>query len=812
MSAGSVSLSILTFLMLSVVSSSLKSFKSVRNPRLLLFNRARTSSLESNFNPGKDTLHELGSISTSKDLSQLWKKVSMPSQNSSNTISLSFGDAHDLILKAITLENPTLAVKIFERLHDFPRSSYYQRAYDMEKRDRSVRPALPLATTIVEAALPQTVTRVNMTLPPGQTVLKPHPHMVTTAIKAYGRLRKPHMAKAVFEWFEKDHSSSPDIYLVSSLLYVLAKNRMVEDAEHLFWYEIPRRGLKYNVVTAHSLMYLYARLKRPHDALRLYEMIRKEGLQCTIVTYGILVKALMLSGDPVLHDVAKRIVQSLPDMKLQPTVELFNQMFEYYAATNRADDALEIQRLMQSCEPPVAMNSISYGHLIFCLSRCKKPKQALHWFRRLREQQMAKPPKRWSPSTGMQAPPVLIANEYTYMGVLNAYASLRDGQSAVRILSEMMDEQVRVDQNHLATALHACIVSNQLSLAEAVLGAYLHFTQEVPDVVVCNLWLRMLWQQGKDTEGAQLLQRMRNQTQGYPLPVLTTYRDVLQHQIVHERWREAEQTFVTIMSQYSHHLRTLGRTQGSMTDAFEMLSFALGSHSKAMKRTFDDDVAHGCGWFFAPSIVHALTRAHEDRDHLSIFETEDRQVSTDALNLIPSDAAMLPITVESTPTTPIIRFDGNSVEEGSLAPMDTAETAPLAVDTVIRKQLAARLHDLATVSTKSLPIVASTEEQASSTPDSDDEAKQPMMRLVTPEVRTVAAMRTSPLYNGPPPALPPPTTAALAFTLRMILRTATYSNIVIPVSRYLVVCGFSSFIAASFLLGRRSHRVSFTRK
>eukprot|EP01033_Poteriospumella_lacustris_P008646 gene8646-6223_t len=619
-----------------------------------------------------------------------------------------------------------------------------------------------------------------MTLPPGQTVLKPHPHMVTTAIKAYGRLRKPYLAKAVFEWFEKDHSSSPDIYLVSSLLYVLAKNRMVEDAEHLFWNEIPRRGLKYNVVTAHSLMYLYARLKRPHDALRLYEMIRKEGLQCTIVTYGILVKALMLSGDPLLHEVAKRIVQSLPEMKLQPTVELFNQMFEYYAATNRADDALEVQRLMQSCKPPVAMNSISYGHLIFCLSRCKKPRQALHWFRRLREQQKATPPKRWSQSTGMQTPPLLIANEYTYMGVLNAYASLRDGQSAVRVLSEMMDEQVRVDQNHLATALHACIVSNQLSLAEAVLGAYLHFTQEAPDVVVCNLWLRVLWQQGKDTEGGELLQRMRNQTQGYPLPVLTTYRDVLQHQIVQERWREAEQTFVTIMSQYSHHLRTLGRTQGSMSDAFEILSFALGSHSKAMKRAFDDDVAHGSGWFFAPSIVQALTRAHDDQEEHHSVEAEDQRASTDALNWIPSDAAMFPVTVEMNSTSPIIRFEeDDSVEGGSLSPMDTAEMAPLAVDTVVRKQLAARLHDLATFAIESLPVLAFSDAQTSAAVVSD-EAKQTMTRPVAPEVRTVPAAGASTVLHVPPPALPSPTTAALAYTLRMILRTAAYSNVVIP--------------------------------
>ena len=39
-------------------------------------------------------------------------------------------------------------------------------------------------------------------------------------------------------------------------------------------------------------------LNRPDDALRVYELIKRTGLKCTVVTYGILIKALMRSGTP----------------------------------------------------------------------------------------------------------------------------------------------------------------------------------------------------------------------------------------------------------------------------------------------------------------------------------------------------------------------------------------------------------------------------------------------------------------------------------------------------------------------------------
>lgn len=37
-------------------------------------------------------------------------------------------------------------------------------------------------------------------------------------------------------------------------------------------------------------------MSRPEEALLVYELIKQTGLKCTVVTYGILIKALMRSG------------------------------------------------------------------------------------------------------------------------------------------------------------------------------------------------------------------------------------------------------------------------------------------------------------------------------------------------------------------------------------------------------------------------------------------------------------------------------------------------------------------------------------
>ena len=73
-------------------------------------------------------------------------------------------------------------------------------------------------------------------------------------------------------------TSSPgvkaDTYLMTALLFVCAKTKRVSAAENLFWRDIPARNLTYSVATTNSLMYMYAKLNRPDDALKVYELAK----------------------------------------------------------------------------------------------------------------------------------------------------------------------------------------------------------------------------------------------------------------------------------------------------------------------------------------------------------------------------------------------------------------------------------------------------------------------------------------------------------------------------------------------------------
>jgi pentatricopeptide repeat protein len=106
--------------------------------------------------------------------------------------------------------------------------------------------------------------------------LAPNNFVCTTAVKAYGRKMDVDKALAVLPWMESKGVVA-DTYLLSSLLFVCAKTKRVAEAENIFWQQMPGRNLTYSVATTNSLMYMYAKLNRPDDALKVYELAKGDG-------------------------------------------------------------------------------------------------------------------------------------------------------------------------------------------------------------------------------------------------------------------------------------------------------------------------------------------------------------------------------------------------------------------------------------------------------------------------------------------------------------------------------------------------------
>ena len=372
---------------------------------------------------------------------------------------------------------------------------------------------------------------------------------------------------AVLPWMENTIGEPADVYFMSSLLYVCAKNKMISEAEKIFWVEIPSRNLTYTVATANSLMYMYAKLNRPDDALRVYELIKDTGLKCTVVTYGVLIKALMRSGKKPLQDTAFEVLKSLPNLGINAGVEVYNQIFEYYAITHNYKQTKAVLRLMSQTRPRVKLDAVSYGYLISCFADSKKPRSALSAFHQMRKQKME-------------------PNLHTYMGVLKALAHMRDGLSAVQVIREMLDTGVNPDKKHYSMAMFACVISNQCSLAESIIALYLR-QGLTPDTALCTLWLRALLQQGKWNEGNELFRRMKIGSE-YPKPNQQTYNYLLQYQIMDRKWTDALDTLRKILNNYSSALNRVGM-DGSMQGTFSALSFALGIYSSQVTRMYRED-------------------------------------------------------------------------------------------------------------------------------------------------------------------------------------------------------------------------------
>lgn len=469
---------------------------------------------------------------------------------------------NQIMTTALRLEKPDFALDVFEEAFGF--------IYDPKDPAKQILNAIDRDQSQLDIRADEEgyiksrkVRKSKMTPTP---ILQPNNFVCTTAVKAFGRSRHQDgvdRALALIPWLESESDEKADIFLLTSVLYVCAKRKRVKETEHLFWKEIPNRGLMYTVATTNSLMYMYARTNRPDDALKVYELTKRIGLTCTVVTYGVLIKALLRSGRKALQETSFEILRSLPELNISPGVEIYNQFFEHYARTHDYRKVKLILRLMSESRPKTKPDAISYGHLIHCFAESKKPRSALSVYHQMLKRKIA-------PSS------------YTYMGILKALSHMRDGLSCVQVIGEMREKGIVPSKKHYAMTMFACITSNQCMLAESIYAMYIRLGNR-PDTALYTLKLRALLQQDKWTEGIQLFNGMMSGKEA-ARPNLQTCNILLQYQALDGRHNEARQTLDIVLG-----MKQEQNTPNVLADTYKALSFALGHYSNHVQTMQKED-------------------------------------------------------------------------------------------------------------------------------------------------------------------------------------------------------------------------------
>ena len=507
-------------------------------------------------------------------LSQLWTSMSKEEK-----VRMSAYDVNKIMSTALSFEAPALAVRVFEDMCGFayaPQGSaeaLYNTAIQNENSE----------------SMYWSSQGASSYKPFQKPLVKPNNFICTTAAKAYGRNGEAVKAIALLPWLE-EQGDTPDIYFLSALLYVCAKDRRVKEAEHLFWHEIPRRNLSYAVATTNSIMYMYARQNRPDDALRVYDMTKRLGIKCTVVTYGVLIKALLRSGRKQLQDASYEILRSLPEIGISPGIEVYNQFLEHFSNTHDFRQTKIILKLMTRSTPKVKPDALSYGYVINCFADAKKPRSALTAYRQMRNARIS-------------------SNAYTYMGVLKALFHLRDGISSVQVLAEMREVGVIPDKRHNCMAMFTCVASDMCPLAESIFNSVLK-SKPGPDTALYTLYLRALLQQSKWDEAETLFNKMLiGKDSARPNSFTLNY--LVQYQMLGARWSKAEETLNIIAEGVANSVKLsssslITASNGNMTSlltkkppsasmglvlpvstlqgTFQAMSLSLGSYSTALQR------------------------------------------------------------------------------------------------------------------------------------------------------------------------------------------------------------------------------------
>ena len=154
-------------------------------------------------------------LTNASSLQALWKFV----READGGKMLSSYNVNKLMSAALRLERPDLAAQIFEVSFGF----FF---------DPVANPAKALMKVINDGA-PVSFRRTPIyeNEPMLAVPLTPNNFVATTAVKAYGRLKEPRKALAILPWLESGGARGagvePDVYFMSALLYVCAKEKMV---------------------------------------------------------------------------------------------------------------------------------------------------------------------------------------------------------------------------------------------------------------------------------------------------------------------------------------------------------------------------------------------------------------------------------------------------------------------------------------------------------------------------------------------------------------------------------------------------------
>ena len=94
------------------------------------------------------------------------------------------------------------------------------------------------------------------------------------------------------------------------------------------------------------------------------------GLRVACCLFGVLIKALLKSGKKKLQETSFEILRSLPDLNINPGIELYNQFLEHFAVSHDYRQAQNVMKLM-SGKPKIApdlrytsTNSTLVGHRV----------------------------------------------------------------------------------------------------------------------------------------------------------------------------------------------------------------------------------------------------------------------------------------------------------------------------------------------------------------------------------------------------------------------------------------------------------------
>jgi len=256
---------------------------------------------------------------------------------------------------------------------------------------------------------------------------------------------------------DEECSSSLNSVIYCSVLKGFTREKKVEQVWQVYE-EMLKRNVEVSTITYNTLIDACARCGRMEWLTRILEDMKTQKINPNIITYSTMLKGHCQNGDmPKAFAIFKQLKE---DEKMQPDEIMYNSLLDGCAQNSMVQEGMQLLEEMQVTG--VSPSNFTLSILVKLMSRARKVDQAFQLVEGITRKYKFRP------------------NVHVYTNLIQACASGQQLSRGMKILEQMMNEQIVPDSRTYAILMRTSLLKGMCEQAAGLMKGALGLSDALP--------------------------------------------------------------------------------------------------------------------------------------------------------------------------------------------------------------------------------------------------------------------------------------------------------------------------------------------